>query len=399
MTWNHKTRVVALGIALQPTPGVFVQPAQADLIASAPPTNSNDVIETEDPTATGTVWESSPIYLGMTSTVGAMVPMRGPGGVAVPAANAWVPGRILQSAGFVELRNSTAITAALGVGSTVDEFVLDATASSVDGAYVGMPIQHADIGSGAIKGSSIIVAYDGATKTARIGETLPAAPGAGDFTIPMNLTYLLGTLTTLPPLLSVSVWRDRVRYDYRDCRPTSLIIDMPVSNEQNQGFPSIEFTLKGLPVTQTDEASPTVPEEVIRVSIPPYRAGKFALDGVRLGHQSNRFTISTEVAGASNSNVDPGQDEYEIMSGSRQVELDLNQMNVSDFPLATLTENRTPIRQMSMWGQGPGNRFGFTNPEIVLNPLSPGDRNGFVNLTGNAGVLGVDKSAALSIFW
>src|SRR3546814_2186893 len=51
-------------------------------------------------------------------------------------------------------------------------------------------------------------------------------------------------LSTAPPLLSISVWRDKKRYDYRDVRPTSLTLDMPVANEANQVFPSLEAQFK-----------------------------------------------------------------------------------------------------------------------------------------------------------
>src|SRR3546814_20525993 len=69
-----------------------------------------------------------------------------------------------------------------------------------------MPIQHANVGTvGTVKGTSMIMDYNGTTKTAVLAETLGAAIVAGDYTIPANLTYVLGTLSTAPPLLSISV--------------------------------------------------------------------------------------------------------------------------------------------------------------------------------------------------
>src|SRR3546814_2589258 len=73
------------------------------------------------------------------------------------------------------------------------------------------------------------------------------------------------------------------------------------------------------------------------------------------------------------------------MSGDRTLELDLNQMAVADFDIDARVDAQTVVSQMSVWGLGAGNRFGFVAPELLLNPLNnPGDRNGFVNLTGNA---------------
>src|SRR3546814_6164412 len=66
-----------------------------------------------------------------------------------------------------------------------------------------MPIQHANVGTvGTVKGTSMIMDYNGTTKTAVLAETLGAAIVAGDYTIPANLTYVLGTLSTAPPLRS-----------------------------------------------------------------------------------------------------------------------------------------------------------------------------------------------------
>src|SRR3546814_21168917 len=82
------------------------------------------------------------------------------------------------------------------------------------------------------------------------------------------------------------------------------------------------------------------------------------------------------------------------MSGDRTLELDLNQMAVADFDIDARVDAQTVVSQMSVWGLGAGNRFGFVAPELLLNTLNnPGDRNGFVNLPGNAAFSGARKSA------
>lgn len=400
MAWNHKSRVVALAIAIQTVAGTFTTPTSADIIAVAPPTNKENIVSTDDPTATGSIWNAPRVYLGKTADVGASAPLRGPGGTAPFAANAWPLGRVLQAAGFAEVRTATAITGVTQAGSTTTAIVLAAAASATDDFYLGMPLQTALIGSGAVKGSSLVVDYNGTTKSATIGETMASAPGTSvAYTIPPNVTYQLGTLSSAPPLLSVTVWRDKKRYDYRDVRPTQLMIDMPVSNEANQVYPSIEFQLKGLVQAITDATTPALTTAQLS-SIAPYRNGKFCLDKVALGHQSTKFSISADVAGASNAAAANGQDGYEIMKGSRTLDFDINQMAVTDFDIDTRVDNQTTISTMSLWGGVQGNRFGFSAPEIVLDPLNnPGDRNGFVNLTGNAAFIGVDKSATLTVWW
>src|SRR3546814_9478617 len=75
---------------------------------------------------------------------------------------------------------------------------------------------------------------------------------------------------------------------------------MPVANEANQVFSSLEAQFKGIVEAVTDESAPVLPNAMLATTPAPYRAGKFSLDKVKLGHQSNRFSISSEVAGASN---------------------------------------------------------------------------------------------------
>lgn len=398
MAWNHKTRVVALAVAIQSVAGTFTTPVAADIIPVSVPTNGEDIVSTEDPTATGSVWAAPRIFLGKTANVGATAPLRGPGGAAPFTANAWPLGRILQAAGFAEVITASAITGTAAAGTTTS-ITLAAAAGSTDDMYLGMPIQHANFGTGAIKGTSLITGYNGTSKLAGLGETVATAPSSGTYTIPPNVTYQLGTLSAAPPLLSVSVWRDKKRYDYRDVRIQSLTFDMPVANEQNQLFPSIEFSLKGLSAGVSDATAPSLTSAQLS-TIAPYRNGKFCLDRVALGHQSTNFQISAEVAGASNAAQPQGQDGYDIMSGTRSYSLDLNQMAVTDFDIDTRVDNQTTVSSMSLWGMGAGNRWGFLVPQIVLDPLNnPGDRNGFVNLTGNAAFVGVDKSATLCIWW
>lgn len=399
MTWNHRASIVAMGVTIQPTPGVFNAPGAADLMAVATPNNTRDPIVTDDPTASGTIWQAPRILLGKTGTAGATFPLRGPGGADVPAANAWPFGRILQSAGYTEIRNTAEIDGVLAAGSTTTALRLAAGESAVDDFFLGAPIQHADIGSGPIRGTSIIMDYLGATKDAILAELLDGAPAAGSaYTIPKFLSYVLGTLTSAPPLLSVSVWRDKRRYDYMDVRPTSITFDIPVGNEYNTGFPSCEFALKGKLVAADGDTTPAVPAAVRAVPIPPAKAGKFVLDRVPLGHGALRFTQGMDVGAPSNQNQDEGIDGYEIMSGQRTLNLDLNQMDVSDFDFEAREDAQTIMPALSMWGAGAGNRFGWLNPGVVIDPLNVGERNGFVSLTGDAHLIDVDKSAALAIW-
>lgn len=122
-------------------------------------------------------------------------------------------------------------------------------------------------------------------------------------------------------------------------------------------------------------------------------------DAAKLGHQSVRFTQDMETGAASNQNQASGQDGYDILSGRRTIELDLNNMAVADFDFDARVDNQTVIPILSTWGAGAGNNMGLMLPNNVLDPGSPGERNGYVNLTGNAYTVDVDKSAAFAIWW
>lgn len=399
MSWNHRSQIVAIGVALQVTPGVFTAPnTTTDLIAVSQPANTRDPITTEDPTATGTIWQQRRMYLGKVGTVSGTFPIRGPGGGAPPAANAWPFGRILQSAGFTEQILAAALTNTLQAGSTTTKARLHAGASAVDDAYFGMPLQLAALGTG-FRANTLMMDYTGATKDAELPETIVAPAGGVAFTIPANLTYVLGTLTGAIPLLSISIWRDKLRYDYKDVRPTSLAFDVPVSNEYNQTFPSAEFQLKGKLAGITQEAAPALPDAVLNMPIPPAKAGKFVFDRVPLGHGLMRWTNSTDVGAPSNQNQDEGQDAYEFMNGNRVLNLDLNQMDIADFAFDTREDNQTIMPVLSTWGMGAGNRFGLVTPGVVIDPLNIGDRNGFISLTGDSYPTALDKSVALSCWW
>jgi hypothetical protein len=400
MAWNHRSRVVAMSIAIQVGAGTFIQPnTTTDIMAVSSPTNTHDAITADDATATGTVWESNRVYLGKTATIGATVPLRGPGGAAPPALNGWTPGRVLQSAGFSEVRKAALNTSAIVAGSTTTVMNLAATESAVDDFLLGAPVQHANVGSG-FRATTFITDYNGTTKGATIGETLAVAPvAASSYTIPAYLSYTLGTLALQTIYLSGSIWRDKKRYDYRDFQPASVAFTMPVANEANTSFPDMTFSGKALVQAVVDDFTPVVPIALLNVPVPPCRDGKFYLDRVKLGHQQVTFTINLTVSGASNQNQAAGQDAYDPISGNRAIQLDLNQMAVADFDLTAREDAQTVMPMMSTWGLGAGNRFGFIVPNLVLDPFSPGDRNGYVSLTGNAYTTDVDKSAALTIWW
>lgn len=393
---GHRESIVSMGVAIQPTPNTFVLPGVADLVPISTPDNGFDPITADDDTQTGTMWGSPRQFLGTRGRAGATLRLRGPGGAAPPAAGAWVIGRILQAVGFTEIRNGAAITAAAQAQTDPSTIRLAATESAVNDFYKGYPIQHANLGAG-LRATSGIRAYNGATKDALLAETLGAAIGAGNYTIPAGLFYVLSAGLNIP-LLSVSVWRHQKRYDYRDCAISSFAINIPVSNDANTDSPTIEFGVTGVDHNEVDEIAPALPDSLLTPP-PPAKAGKFAMAQKLIGHQTLRIEFGLETGAPPNQNFDAGQESYEILSGSRTITLDVNQQLVGALDIRTLVRNQTLSGIFSLWGLGAGNRFYASVANTLLNPLSPSGRNGFVGLQGDAAVADIDRSIALGVIW
>lgn len=394
---SHKESITAVGVTIQPTPGVFNPPGVNDLIPISSPDNGFDPITADDDTLTGSLWTAPRQFLGARGRAGATARLRGPGGATPPLAGAWALGRVLQAAGFTETRNAAAITNAVAANAALDKIVLDAGASSVDDFYKGWPIAHAGIGAG-MRAYSMIRGYVGGTKTAELSESLGAAIAAGNYTIPAGLFYTLSTGTAIP-LLSFSVWRHRKRYDYRDCALSSFAVNVPVSNDAQTDSPSVEFAAAGVPVLPSvDELAPALPSSLLTPP-PPAKAGKFAIAKTLIGHQTLRFEFGLETGAPPNQNFDQGQESYEILSGRRTVTIDLNQQLTATLDIEGLWSNQTLTPLESIWGLAAGNRFGIGVPNMLLNPLSPSPRNGFVGMSGDAAVNDVDRSINLALIY
>lgn len=395
---GFKENIAALGITIQPTPGQYNEPnTTTDLLAVSAPDDGSDAITGEDPTLTGAVWQAPRLFLGRRGRAGATSVLRGPGGSSPPAAGANVLGRILQAAGFAEIVTSTAITGTAAAGGAVDKIVLASGASSVDDFYTGMPIQHPLIGTGRARGTSIIRAYDGASRTATLMESVGAAITSGTYTIPPSLTYLLTQGANIP-LLSAKVWRHKKARRYRDCALTSFALNIPVANDASTELATVEFSMAGVPMTSVDEAAPTLPSALLSPPVPA-KAGKFVFNGIKVGHQSMRIEFGLESGALPNMNFDEGQESYELLSGTRTVNLDLNEVLKATLDLEALTDAQARVPILSNHGTQPGMSFAVGVRNTYLDPFNPTGRNGFVAVTGAAQPIDPDKAISISMLY
>ncbi len=392
---GFKEANAALGITIQPTAGLYNEPTAADLIAMFSPDNGSDDITADDATLTGGVWAAPRQFLGRRGRAGATFNLRGPGGASPPAAGAWVPGRILQAAGFTEIVNAAAITGAASAGDTTS--FTSALASAVDDFYMGYPIQHANIGSGRIKGTSMIRDYIGSTKRVVLSETVASAITTGNYTIPPFLGYVLSAGAGIP-LLSAKMWRHRKAYRYKDCAINSFAINIPTANDQSTDVPTVEFGMVGVPVPSVDEIAPTLPSSLLTPT-PPAKDGKFAFNGIKIGHQSMRLEFGLETGAPPNVNFEAGQEGYEIMSGTRTVALDINEQLMATLDVDGLVDSQASVPILEGWGSAAGRSWMASVHNSLLNSFSPTGRNGFVGLTGGAAPVDVDRAIALAAIY
>lgn len=395
---GFKENKAAIGITLQPTPGQYVEPGLADLIAISSPDDGYDDVTADDATLDGSMFARPRQFIGRRGRAGATAALRGPGGASPFGAGQWPLGRILQAAAMAEVINPTEIVGVATGGST-SSIIMAADASAVADFYKGMPIQHPNIGlADTIRGTSLIRGYDGATKTATLMETLGAAIAAGgNYRIPPSVTYMLTTGDSIP-LLSAKVWRDKKARRYRDCALTSFALNIPVGNLQQTDVPTIEFSMQGVPMPDVDEQAPKLPDSLL--TPPPFaKAGKFTFNGIKIGHQSLRLEFGFETGALPNQNYDEGQESYEPMSGTRTVTMDLNDQLKAALDINTLVDSQAYVPVQSGWGFEKGKRFLVGVPNGPLNSFSPAGRNGFVGLTGGMAPSDVDRSLILSMLW
>lgn len=394
---GSKENIVSMGITIQDTPGVFNPPNQTtDLLAASSIENGVEAIESEDDLETGSIWSSPMQFISSTSSASATFRMRGPGNVAIPAANELVIGRLLQAAGFTEIINPSPITGTARANAEANKIILEAGESSIDDFYKGFPIQHANAGTG-IRGTTLIRSYDGATQTAELMETLGSAIGSGEYTIPAGLFYLLSEAQSVP-LISASIWRHKKRYNLKDCAISSFAINIPTNNRQNTEFPAIEFALTGIPAGNEDQLAPSLPDSLV-TSIPPARNGKFVMNGIKRGSQSLRIEFGLETGAPPNMNFDEGEESQQLLSGERTISLDVNQEAMADFDIDALVDARLPVPIFSLHGLGPGNTFYTSIPNAYLKPFSPTGRNGFVGLSGNSSPTDILRSIGFGLLF
>lgn len=384
----------SIAVRKEVTSGTFNEPDANDIIVIGDLRITPSPLTAELNEYTGTIHKPGPAVVGETIEVSGKIYLRGPGGTTAPAADAWVPGRILQSAGFTELRTSTAIASeAIGAGTTTS-VTLGASALATADLYRGMLIDLVSLVTGRPKRFSMVQAYTSG-KLATLAETLGTAY-SGQYGIPQQLSYLLSPAAD-PPTLSMVGSVGGKRYKMAGMAPSSFRFNVPTASRDQQDAPSIEFTLSGKIVAVTDDV-PLVGTPTL--TPPAYRGGKFFLNRVPLGGSSFTVDLNAQAAYPPNANENDGYETALLVETRRTAEMALNQVANSVIDLRSLAAAQTPIPILGMWGIGSGNSFGLMVSEARITTPAPDISGPLITNTIQAYIDGANKHIALSIpFW
>jgi hypothetical protein len=370
----------------------------ADLLPIANVGNAGEVFTADNPEYTGSIHAVGSAVFGRSPGITFDMMMRGPGGSAPPAAGAYGMGRLLRAAGFDEVVFAGKISAALAAGGVntgaTTTVALDATAVGTDDFYTGMVIQFAAVSGGSgFKSCSTIIAYNGTTRIATLGEKLASVP-TGNFTIPPQLVYRLnGSANAL--WLTFDRWHDRKRYQAQNGILSQLNMNFPTANRGDVSFPTMSAGIVGDDATirEVDESAPLTPAAG---AIPPVRDGKLALNGVYVPGSSMSYDHGIQVAFPPNPNRSGGNDPGRIVRTVRSVSLNLQTVTLATQDRTALAALQAPVPVMLHYGNVAGRSVSFVVPQTRLNFSNPDAGGEFVTEQVDGFIDGSTNAVAIS---
>jgi hypothetical protein len=365
-----KVAKTALAIALQVGgAAVFANPTTADIypVSQVRFEIQGQTIENDE--YLGTIIRNAPDIAGKRVSLSFNTKLRPPGGIAPPAANAWIPGRLLQSAKYTEIVTATAIPAApeaLGVGSTTSTAVLGTTAAATAGLYKAFPLILSDNGATYKDRLTAIRSYS-ASKEAALMETLAAIPAA-NYQIPAFLGYARSVSEIDPPFLSGKIWIDGHRFDLVDMRCTGLQIVVPTTTRDQAAYPELQWTFDCRIHANSAEATPAITP---LGAVPLFRNGDLVLNRVRIG--ASTFTIDNgiQTEDPPNPNMAEGVDGAEMVGGSASVSVTWQKYLPSVIDPLALADAQAQHPYFAQWGNAAAAIVQVTVPDVRLNYSNP----------------------------
>ena len=386
-----KANKTALAIAQQPVIDTFVQPSSTTEVLPVANVNFNiQGVTVQSEEYTGSIHRNGDEVIGKNCSLTFNIYLRPPTGGAVPAANAYLPGRILQAAKFTENRVATAIPPApeaIGAGPTTTSVTLGASAAATAGLYKGLLVSLASIGANYQQRLTAIRSYT-AGKLATLMETLSGAP-SGNYQIVPQLAYQRSTSETDPDPLSQSLWLDGLRFDLVNMRVSGLRINLPVSTRTQGAIPMLEVTMTGTIQATADEATPAIPA---LGAVPKFRDGDLWIANKAVGGSSIIVDLGLRTAAPPNPNKADGSDAEELVESRTTVTADLQKYRKAQFDTLALADGQAQHAVWAQYGIGPGAVVSVNVPDARFNYRSPNIGGDHVNETGDLFVDAADRN-------
>jgi hypothetical protein len=318
-----------------------------------------------NPEYTGAIEARGDAVLGRSRSVSFNMIIRGPGGTTPPAAGTWVPGRLLRAKRMTETVQTTPLLASSAmIGIVGQEIQVVGTASAVNGAYKGLPLQIDNQGTGA-KRFSYIREYDGGTKKATMAETFTVAP-TGNVSIPAFLAYRYDQAA--PQLfLTVAWWLDKKRYQLMNGVISSWQENFNVSNNDQTAFTFISVTITG-DVHTTPEIDETAPvPQVTSSAMPVFRDADFWIANRSICGSGLTVDHQIQTARAPCPSTVSGGEAPQMTRITRTVNTELNEVLLSVADYNALAEAQLPHCAWLMYGNTTGRTVLYGIPNARMN--------------------------------
>lgn len=376
-----KSNNTAVAVAIQSVVDTFSTPTQpADLMPVSNLRLNIEGVTIANDEYTGSPFKNADAVAGKRATLSYNIKLRPPGGVAVPAANAFLLGRVLQAAKMTEVRTATAIPAAAeaGTAGTTSALTLGAGATGTADLYKGMAISLASMGSTYKDRMTAIRSYT-ALKVATFLQTYGSAI-TGNYQIPTQIGYMRDVSATDPILLSQQVWLDGHRFNLVNCRVTALQVIIPTSTKDQAAYPEVQVTYDVQIDSHAANATPTVPS---LGAVPLYKDGKFWLNNVQLGVQTFTLDMGMQTENPPNPNKVDGVDAAELVGGMSSVSMTRQKYLPSVFDSLTLAEAQGNMGLFAQWGSAAGQMVQIVVPDGRLDFQNPDTGGAILMESGN----------------
>lgn len=376
-----KSNNTAVAIAIQSVVDTFTTPTQpADLLPVSNLKLDITSVTLANDEYTGSPFKNADSVAGKKVTLGYTVKLRPPGGGAVPAANAFLLGRIFQAAKFTELRTSAAIPAApeAATAGTTTGATLGAGAAATADLYKGLAISLASMGTTYQQRMTAIRSYL-ATKAATFVETFGSSV-TGNYQIPAQISYQRDVTAADPIILSHQVWIDGHRYDLMNCRITSLQIVVPTSTKDQAAYPEVNVTFDATLSANSAQATPSVTSGGV---IPVYKDGDGWLAQTKVGLRTFTLDLGIQTENPPNPNKSDGVDAAEIVGGTATVQMTRQKYLPSVLDTLALADAQSNQSFFAQWGNAAGALVQIVVPDGRLDYQSPDLGGGLVMENGN----------------